>query len=83
MDPVFKLSHKCIQFKNSGGDAPGLWCKQVVYSVKTPVGRDITPDNTVLSRAISTSAAGAMGRGPPKNAHSRERSKTVYKGVNN
>ena len=38
--------------------------------MKTPVGRDITRDNTVLLRAISTSAAGAMGWGPPKNAHS-------------
>ena len=83
MDPVFTPNRKCIQNKNRVGEAPGLWCKQVVYIVKTPVGRDITRDNTVLSGAISTSAVGAMERGPPKNAHSRERSKTVYKGVNN
>ena len=61
MDPVFTPNRKCIQNKNRGREAPGLWCKQVVYIVKTPVSRDITPDNTVLSRAISTSAAGAMG----------------------
>jgi hypothetical protein len=51
----------------------GLWCKQVVYIVKTPVGRDIARDNTVLSGVISTSAAGIMGWGPPKNAHSRKK----------
>jgi hypothetical protein len=43
----------------------GLWCKQVVYIVKTPLRRDIAPDNTVLSGAISTSAADTMGWGPP------------------
>ena len=45
--------------------AGGLWCKQVVYMMKTPVSRDITRDNTVLSGAISTSAADTMGWGPP------------------
>jgi hypothetical protein len=61
-------------------NAFGLWCKQVVYRMKTPVGRDITPDNTVLSGAISTSAAGAMGWGPPKNAHSRRAVEGVVAG---
>jgi hypothetical protein len=65
MDPVFTSDRKCIQNKNRGGEAPGLWCKQVVYIVKTPLRRDIAPDNTVLSGAISTSAADTMGWGPP------------------
>jgi hypothetical protein len=65
MAPVSTLNSKCIHFKNMLGEAPGLWCKQVVYMMKTPVRRDITPDNTVLSGAISTSAADTMGWGPP------------------
>jgi hypothetical protein len=55
---VFTLNRKCIHFKNMVCDAPGLWCKQVVHTLKTPIMRDIARDNTVLSRAISTLADG-------------------------
>ena len=80
MDPVFTLNHKCIQIKNSGGDAPSLWCKQVVYMMKTPVAGDITRDNTVLSGVMSRQVTVEAERLPPENANGRERFLCVYKG---
>ena len=48
--------------------------------MKTPVSRDITPDNTVLSGAMSRQVTVKAERLPPENANGRERFLRVYKG---
>src|SRR4051812_13903437 len=50
----------------------GLRRKQVVYIVKTPVGRDIARDNTVLSRAMSRQVTVKAERVPPENANGQQ-----------